>query len=539
MRIPMGVYDAPQRQEQPILYVDPYRNNIAVFGGPMTGKTTFIRTLLVRLHEDQARKPGDDIYIIDFGGNLSSYGNLGDVCACFNNSNEENIKRVFRTIDKRMEENAKALNGNTFYPLYRKDPGKCPRHLFLIIENVTGFLTDERYASYQERLQRLCRDGLSRGLTVVVTANDTSGLGRMMGSFAQKVVFDLPPEAYFDIFGQKVTQPMSLPGRGVANVESEPYEFQCFLPFADENEIETMVQETRKRPNPNRMVVFEDLLTKNNLDQFRAPGVLPDPHDGQVVVGLDYYEHRPVTVSLPDSRSIGIYGKRRFGKTNLLSLLMEGIRAWQPQARCVYLDDGRRQLQGFYDADCLKKRDAQYFMDVTALREYLADNSYGGTRSSAGGGAGRSRPAPKPAPEPTPAPAKPVQTPFTAFILQGKMLFQGGGDAKYLLNTLIPQLIGNAEAKGYLFIFSEVRNISDAEVRGSFQNSLSAAFLLDSIGDFVADKGSKSVFGEMDAKELKAEYAKCSVGDGFFYDIETDELKKLKFIRVDPDDAKR
>ena len=39
-------------------------------------------------------------------------------------------------------------------------------------------------------------------------------------------------------------------------------------------------------------------------------------------------------------------------------------------------------------------------------------------------------------------------------------------------------------------------------------------------------------FGEMDAKELKSLYAKCEVGDGYCYQIEEDELKKLKFLKA-------
>ena len=58
------------------------------------------------------------------------------------------------------------------------------------------------------------------------------------------------------------------------------------------------------------------------------------------------------------------------------------------------------------------------------------------------------------------------------------------------------------------------------------------AFLLDNIAEFVSDRGSRSVFGEMDPKELKNEYAKCELGDGYYYDIESDELKKIKLIKV-------
>lgn len=56
--------------------------------------------------------------------------------------------------------------------------------------------------------------------------------------------------------------------------------------------------------------------------------------------------------------------------------------------------------------------------------------------------------------------------------------------------------------------------------------------MLDNIAEFVADRGSRSVFGEMDPKELKNEYARCELGDGYYFDIESDELRKIKIIKV-------
>ncbi len=95
-------------------------------------------------------------------------------------------------------------------------------------------------------------------------------------------------------------------------------------------------------------------------------------------------------------------------------------------------------------------------------------------------------------------------------------------------------MIAAAEEKNYWFIFSDVRKIgnNDRDTESSLNNSISAAFLLDNIAEFVSDRGSRSVFGEMDPKELKNEYARCELGDGYYFDIESDELKKIKIIKV-------
>ena len=71
------------------------------------------------------------------------------------------------------------------------------------------------------------------------------------------------------------------------------------------------------------------------------------------------------------------------------------------------------------------------------------------------------------------------------------------------------------------------------DMKNAFNDSLSIAFLLDNIGEFAADRGSKTIFGAMDPKELKEKYARIETGDGYFYDIDCDELVKLKFISTD------
>lgn len=516
MEIAMGIYDAPQIQQQPILYLNPLKTNIAVFGGPMTGKTTFIKTFLVRIHENREIASKEDIYIIDFGGNMGKYSQLERVCACFDNSNEENIKRIFKTLERRMDENARKLGSNNFYSLYLKEPLKCPTHLTLIIENLNAFLSDERYAAYQERLLRLCRDGLSKGLCIIVTANDITGTNRLMANFGQKVAFEMPSDNYFEIFNTKVNKPMKLPGRGIVNVNSATYEFQCFIPFAnkEDEELRALIKACSTLKNQNKMAAFNGDLTFDNISKFNGNALSISQKD-DILVGLDYYEHKPVCLNVKESRAIAIYGKRQFGKSNLLRIIVQAILKANKGVRFVYLDDGRKQLEEFLNTEA----DKEYFTSVESFRDYLTENGYGGTKSH------------RLSKVPTMSTIS-NDTPYTVFVLQSKALYQSSRDATYLLRDWIPEMIGNAEARNYLFIFSDVRNISAPEVRTSFNNSISVAFVLDNIGEFVAEKGSKSVIGEMDARELKAEYAKCSVGDGYYYDVEADILQKLKFIKI-------
>lgn len=515
MKLAMGIYDAPQNQEQPIFYIDNWVSNIAVFGGPMSGKTTFIKTFLVRLCEHTPKLIKDDVYIIDFGGNIGAFSELNNVCACFDNSNEENIKRVFKVIEGRLEENSKKLGSQSFYSLATKNPEKCPTHITLIIENINAFLADERYASYQERLIQLCRDGLSKGVTVVVTANDLSGTGRLLANFGQKIAFEMPTDNYFEIFNSKISKPMKISGRCVVNIESATYECQMFLPFAnveDSDELERLIQESIGDVNPNKMTSFSETLTLENILMHCSKDKMDSVSSSEVLVGLDYYEHDTVTVNVKESRAIAIYGKRKFGKTNLLTGIIESIYKNNSDVRFVYLEDGRNEIANIYNK--YVERSVKFY-NVLDLMGYLIDEGYIVQKYT---------------------PINKISTeikqnPFTVFVFQGKSIYQGSNHSNNLLKWIADDMIGRAEEDDYLFIFSDVRNMSEPDMRIRFNNMISSAFLLDNIGEFVSDRGSKSVFGEMDAKELRSEYAKCSVGDGYYYNIETDVLQKLKFIK--------
>lgn len=557
----MGIYDSPETQSQPELLLDPYRNHIAVFGGAMSGKTTFIRTMLVRMSEHPEQRPAEDIYIIDFNSSIGNYRGLKNVCACFDSSNEENIKRVFKIVEKRMDENSALLGSDSYYTVLKKDPANCPAHLTLIIENVTAFLSDERYSTYQERLQKFCREGLSRGLTVVVTASDLTGINRLLTAFGQKLAFEMPAESYYDIFNAKVSKPMKLPGRGIVGFETGNFEFQCYLPFdpkTEEADLKAMIQADKREKNENALAAFGKELTAENLADYCCDDPDAEVPAHEITLGLDYEEHRRVTVDIDLNRAIAIYGKRQFGKTNLLGLLLRGIHCKYPGAHYVFLDDGRKQLEEFYLAQ--EKRapgSAQYLTELASLSEYMNSSGIAATPQTSAAvsplGGNRSLPGLGPRPERSDgqtvrqgAHTPGIQTresheeqarPFTVFVLQNRSLYSTSRDSSTLMRVMLPAAISKAEEKNCLFIFSDVRQIPDADLRSVFNTNLTVALLLDNIGDFIMDRGNKSVFAEMDARELKAEYAKCSVGDGYYYNIDADELIKLKFIKYDKEEV--
>ena len=151
----LGTQDIPVIQDQPKFVVDLLESNIVLYGSSMSGKTNFIKLLVTILHK-QYRESQEQIFILDFGGALAEFEHLPLVAAYFDNANEEYVKRVFKLLEDQLKDNIKQLKGKN----YRDVTQGQPIHTTLLIDNVNAFLDEPRYTAYQEKLAKLCRDGL-------------------------------------------------------------------------------------------------------------------------------------------------------------------------------------------------------------------------------------------------------------------------------------------------------------------------------------------------------------------------------------------
>lgn len=570
-----GRFDIPIIQMQPPFLVDLLDSNIALFGAAMSGKTTFIKTLVNILHKRYSEEQ-EQIFILDFGGALAEYKNFPLVSAYFDNSNEEYVKRVFRIMDNILKENIRELSGKNY-----RDSEEQPVHTTFMIDNINAFQDEPRYSAYQEKLAKLCRDGLSKGITIVITAVETKGLNAYLGSFKQKIAFEMPQDKYAEIFTGKVGLIGNNPGHGFANVTVKPdnvtgtfrmnlpYEVQCFLPYKsemDESKADTKIDFERKLKQKfafsegrfakcvKKYQTFPKELTRAEYEKLKQqPKGEEKDLQLPVSVGLDYVDFYPVTVDLEQAHVVAIYGKKEFGKTNLLNLLLDGLIKQKKDWRMVLFDDGRNQLQEIYEkfagmGDCVyyngyseesikleaagSKGEETRTRKVSPLQRfylYLNDNYLELPKSLIGGMFGV-----------TELDAKRIvyrreypDSPFTIFVIQSKLVYLNTPESRHFIEKILPRMAAVAEEKGYLFIFSDVQKVSETETNAVFNSIVSTAFLLDNIAEFAGERGQRTVFGNMDVKALKEDYARCERGDGYFYDIEADNLLKLKFIKYE------
>ncbi len=571
----LGRFDIPIIQMQPPFVVDLLNSNIIIYGSAMSGKTTFIKTFINILHKQYNEKQ-EQVFILDFGGALYLYKEFPLVAAYFDNSNEEYVKRVFKIMDNILKNNIKELNSKNF-----RDAEMQPIHTTFIIDNLNAFIDEPKYSAYREKLSQLCRDGLSKGITVLATAVETKGLSAYLGNFKQKIAFDMPVDKYSEIFSGKVEQIGNNPGHGFANVTVKPagitgtfrmnlpYEVQCKLPYSTDlkNDVytnEVFIKNLKRKfcfvnnkyeKSVKKYLTFPKELTKSEFEKIKQSKFNVNNFKLPVSVALDYVDFSPVTVDLEDSHVVSIYGKKEFGKTNLLNLLISEAVKQKTAARVVFLDDGRNQLKDIYNK-YQNKTECVYFngfseeslaLAATGTKQeeirkkklsplqrfyvYLNDNYIDLPKGLLGGIFNISE-----------IDTRRIvsrdeydDTPFTIFIIQSKLVYLNTNESKYFIEKILPRLVAVAEDKGYLFIFSDVQKMSEMETNTVFNSVISIAFLLDNIAEFAGERGQKTVFGNMDIKALKEDYARCEKGDGYYYDIEADNLLKSKFIKFEED----
>lgn len=514
--IAIGIYDDPLNQQQPILNIDLLNHNIAVFGGHMTGKTTFLKTLLIRMNEvSKSSNIIEETYILDFGDSLAEYSKLYNICASFNSSNGENIKRIFKVISDKMESNSRTLSklGKNFLA-YATEKDKSTdstiqsnlpeiHHITFIVDNANALFSEEDYTIYHDDLLRFCRDGLSKGVTVILTVSDTCIPSKILANFSKKIAFKVDTEKYMEIFGVKTIHPMNFKGRGLVNINSNVLEFQCFLPFRNETEQSKFfddIKNSNMGENPNFLKSFEDELTFDNLLEYSS---IKEVSKNMAVVGLEYYQHNPIGINFDNNRSIAVYGKKHFGKTNLLNLLVKYLvenknTLFDSTCSFILFDDGKKQLSNinkYLLKSGISNDNIEYVNNFESFNKAI----------------------------------KSRELLNTVFIIQNRTFYN---DRTIVLRTF-PNLIAQSTTNHDVFIYADIPIIADSDLAIGFNSNISSAFVLDNIGEFVNTKGQRTIFKNMNSKELKEQFAKCELGDGYYYDFDNDDLQKLKFIKHD------
>lgn len=364
LRVPLGTVDLPleQRRETLILDLSGAGGNFALVGGPQTGKSTALRTIVQALSLTYTPQEVQ-FYVMDFGGGtFAGFDGAPHVAGIATRDTPEVRTRMLAEITSIMDDRERYFrhNGIDSMDTYRRgrlegryDDGYGD--VFLVVDG-WGALRSE-FDSLDKEVTTMMSRGLSLGVHLVIAA------ARWM---------DIRSEAQ-DIFGSRLELhtanpkesivnregaariPKGRPGRGIDMVG---HEMMIGLPRADEEQDPTTVSQgvayTVKKireclvagEGPKLRLLPERITGQEILAQLPEQQILPRG-GGDMILGLEESRLGPLLFNTRSESHLYLFGDAKTGKTAFLrSIIQEITRLYSPNEAKIVALDMRRSLLG-------------------------------------------------------------------------------------------------------------------------------------------------------------------------------------------------
>lgn len=386
----VGMCDDPAAQKQfPFNINISSIGNLAVCGTNVSGKSTFLQTLIYSLITKYSSSELN-LYIADFSNkSLMCYENAPHVGGVVCDEDEDRIKKMIYLIERIMSDRKKMLGGISFAAYNQGSSQKIPA-IILIIDNYAGFRekTNEIYDAF---FNMLTHDGAAYGIYIVMTA---SGFGssaipsRIENNISETVALRMNERYQYSSvlrIGRIELEPENLKGRGLVKIEDNVLEFQTALAVKAENEFDR-IEAIRAMCN---------MLSANNVCEIaeQIPEIPDKPTwelfkertdvkkmlmSGSLLpLGYDRVSAEAYGIELKNTFCYLIAGQARTGKKNLMKILVQAaaerdsdivvIEHGTSEFRNIAIDTGARYIED-------EKSQADYFCEL--LPDFVERNKY-------------------------------------------------------------------------------------------------------------------------------------------------------------------
>ena len=369
MLIPLGIYDDPDSQYQGLMLSDFGRMNTLIIGTSQMGKTNVLQ-LLIRTLADTESPQDVSMYIMDFGSMvLKCFEKMKHVGGVVLASEDEKVKNLFKLMMNEIENRKNILMsmGVSSYSAYKDAGGNEIPKMYLLIDNFNAF--KELYLeTYEAEFTKICRDGLSVGISVVMTNSSTNGIGyRFMSNFENHICLTCAETTeYSNMFDRCRMEPKNIPGRALVEISRALYEVQIFLAFEGEKEIE----------RSNAMKQFVNDMNEN-YDGYKEakpipaiPEILGRKHFEDeygknigkefIPLGLDFGTIDPVMVNIREDQEIAFIAKKKETAEKYINAFVKSA-LLKANTDIYVIDNFARFLCGYADYPQIQR----YTLDVS------------------------------------------------------------------------------------------------------------------------------------------------------------------------------
>lgn len=369
--VPVGIYDDPDNQLQDTYELNVFSENTMIVGSSMTGKTNLLQ-LIIRGIANKYTPKEVTIYIVDFASMvLKNFEKLAHVGGVVVPNDDEKLKNLFKLLNEEIVSRKEKLltAGVSNFIAYKEAGYSDLSQIVLLVDNLTSL--KELYFNEEDLLLPICRDGLSVGISVIISNSQTAGIGfKYFSNINQRVAFYCnDPTEYQSLFSHCKIQPENTAGRCLVQREKELYETQTFISFSGEKEFERVQEISKYIDSINskfdysakHIPVVPDVLVESIL--LNDFGVKSD--DNKMVIGLNFANVTPVLLDYSKQDVLAVSGSTE-SKERFVSYLKKTL--VQMQIETLILDD---YSESFGDV-CDESMVSLYSKKVEDIQEMLA-----------------------------------------------------------------------------------------------------------------------------------------------------------------------
>lgn len=379
--LPIGVVDRPYDQRRDVLTIDlsGAQGNVAVVGGPQSGKSTALRTIMMSAAATHTPEQLQ-FFCLDFGGGtLGSLSNLPHVSSVAGRMDTDRIRRTVAEVTGLLRERElrfrdlgiesmrdfrqrKAALAALPPEAAARDPLSRDRFgdVVLVVDGWATIKAD--FDILEPALQAIAIQGLSYGIHLAISATRwmeiRPAVKDMLGTRIELRMGDPIDSDVGRKFAELV--PMGRPGRGMS---PDRLHILIGLPRLDSssdvedlptgvaNSCEAVRQFYGDRQAPRLRMLPHELDRAKVVEAARRGGLLGK---AKVAIGISESELAPVVLDFDAQPHMVAFGDTECGKTGLLRNIATGLmeNTSSDQAKII-LVDFRRTMLGVVDNDYL------------------------------------------------------------------------------------------------------------------------------------------------------------------------------------------
>ncbi|KRF37341.1 ATP-binding protein [Nocardioides sp. Soil805] len=359
--VPLGTVDRPreQRRDTMTLNLTGASGHVAVIGGPRSGKSTLLRTIVTSMSLVSTPRESQ-FFVLDFGGGtFAPLARFPHVSGVATRSEPDVVRRVIAEVQGVVDRREAYFrqNGIDSIETYRsrRAQGRADDgwgDVFLVVDGWSTLRAE--FDDIEMELQQLAGRGLTFGIHIIAASGRWADFrAAMRDVFGSKLELRLgdPLDSEID---RKVAAlvPTGRPGRGL--VPSKLH-FLAALPRIDgdadaatlgdgvDDLIDRASVAWKGDPGP-KLRLLPEMVT---LDKIREDALRRNLPEKKLLIGINERELAPVGIDASSEPHMLVFGDGQSGKSALLrNYLQEVMRTRTPKEAQIVVVDYRRSLLG-------------------------------------------------------------------------------------------------------------------------------------------------------------------------------------------------